>query len=132
MAPDDHARMAAIDLTLASAGIAATSLAYPRATVVAGALTLLGSGRAPEWSRQPSPGHALGHVGATVISIADLASVITPNFGTIHNIVPLYLLGARSSACPPRWPARNSALFEISVRAQEAYAERERPGAHRP
>ncbi|GAA1746858.1 MacS family sensor histidine kinase [Nostocoides vanveenii] len=119
-------RMAAIDLTLASAGIAATSLAYPRATVVAGALTLPGI-----WSSSGVVAAAIaggtrwGIVGATVISLADLASVITPNFGTIHNIVLLYLLGALIGLSTSL--ARESQrLFEISVRAQEAYAERER------
>lgn len=119
-------RMAAIDLTLASAGIAATSLAYPRDAVVAGALTLPGI-----WSSSGVVAAAIaggarwGIVGASVISVADLASVIKPNFGTIHNIVLLYLLGALIGLSTSL--ARESQrLFEISVRAQEAYAERER------
>ena len=119
-------RMAVIDLSLASLGILATSLAYPRATVVAGALTLPGI-----WSSSGVVAAAIrggtrgGLIGAAVISIADLVSVVKPNFGTIHNIVLLILLGALIGLSTSL--ARESQrLLEVSVRAQESYAERER------
>lgn len=119
-------RMAVIDLTLASAGVLATSLAYPRATVVAGALTLPGI-----WSSAGVVAAAIrggargGLLGAAVISIADLVSVIKPNFGTMHNIVLLFLLGWLIGLSTTL--ARDSQrLLEVSIRAEQSYAERER------
>lgn len=119
-------RMAVIDLTLASLGILATSLAYPRETVMDGALTLPGI-----WAAAGVVAAAIrwgargGIAGATVIALADLVSVITPNFGTVHNIVLLYLVGALIGLATTLAHDAER-LLEASVRAEEAYAERER------
>jgi len=119
-------RMAVIDLALASAGILATSLAYPRATVLAGALTLPGIWSASGVVAAAIKGGARGGlIGAAVISVADLISVLRPNFGTTHNIVLLILLGWLIGLSTTL--ARESQrLLELSVRAEESYAERER------
>ena len=119
-------RMAVIDLTLATLGILATSLAFPREAVVSGALTLPGI-----WSSSGVVAAAIrggargGLIGAAVISVADLVSVVKPNFGTIHNIVLLILLGWLIGLSTTL--ARESQrLLEVSVRAEESYTERER------
>ncbi len=116
----------AVDLALASGGILATSLAYPRASVVAGALTLPGI-----WSCSGVVGAAIkgggraGLLGALVIAIADLVSVVRPNFGTVHNIVLLFLVGGLIGLSASL--ARESQThLEASVRSEQAYAERER------
>ena len=117
---------AAIDLVLAVAGIAATSLAYPRATVAAGALTLPSI-----WSSAGVVAAAVrggargGLIAAAVVAAADLISVGKPNFATVHNIVLLFLVGGLIGLAVTL-AREGQRVSEISIRAEEAYAERER------
>lgn len=116
----------AVDLALAVAGVLATNLAYPRASVVAGAMTLPSI-----WSASGvvaaaiKGGERWGLVAAGVVALADIAGVREVNQGTTHNIVLLLLVGSLIGLSA-RLARESQGFFEASVRAEEAYAERER------
>ncbi|MEI2775309.1 MAG: DUF5931 domain-containing protein [Tetrasphaera sp.] len=116
----------AVDVGLAVAGILATTWAYPRAGIVAGAMTLPSI-----WSASGvvaaaiKGGERWGIAAALVVALADIVEVGRVNQGTMHNIVLLLLVGSLIGLSA-RLARESQGFFEASVRAEEAYAERER------
>lgn len=119
-------RTVAVDLGLAVAGVLATNVAYPRAVVVGGVMTLPSI-----WSASGVVAAAIrggerwGFGAAVVIAVADVLGVVEVNAGTIHNIVLLVLTGSLIGLSA-RLARESQRFLEASVRAEEAYAERER------
>lgn len=115
-----------IDLALAVGGIIATNVAFPRDVVVGGVMTLPSI-----WSATGVIGAGIlggerwGLAAAGLISVADIVGVVEVNQGTIHNIVLLILSGGLIGLSA-RLARESQGFFEASVRAEEAYAERER------
>ncbi len=119
-------RTVAVDLGLAVVGVLATNVAYPRDVVVGGVMTLPSI-----WSASGVVAAAIrggerwGLAAALAIAVADVVGVVEVNAGTVHNIVLLVLTGGLIGLSARL--ARDSQRFlEASVRAEEAYAERER------
>ena len=119
-------RTVAVDLGLAVAGVLATNVAYPRDVVVGGIMTLPSI-----WSASGVVAAAIrggerwGLAAAVAIAAADVVGVVEVNAGTVHNIVLLVLTGGLIGLSA-RLARESQRFLEASVRAEEAYAERER------